>query len=425
MAEYWVGPSIRRRPVERWQGRGQSVPRVGPARSTPRRLSLRRAKAFIRLVDAKLHDVTVLGRYGAHLAVLALTFAIVVVGRTGPRLPLEPEQAPASALAPGEVTWQASVADPTVLDWRAAPLTYIAQRPAVARTEPLKYTVAEGDNPTLIAQRFGLQPATLIWANPLLEENPDLLSLGQELIIPPVDGVWYTVEPGDTIEKMAERFKVDVATIVGYAPNHLQPGQTLIIGQQVMVPSGQKPYVAPPPPPTPPPAPLIARAPAAPAPALPPAPAAAAPARAAAPAQPAAQPARAAPAASTNTNTGGPTGRFRWPLVGRITQNPSSYHMALDIAAPLGTPVRASDGGTVVYAGWDNTGYGYTIVIDHGNGYRTRYAHFSWYYPSHGDRVAANELIGKVGSTGRSTGPHLHFEVLRWGSRQNPYNYLP
>ncbi len=99
--------------------------------------------------------------------------------------------------------------------------------------------------------------------------------------------------------------------------------------------------------------------------------------------------------------------------------------MALDIANRLGTPVVASDGGRVVFAGWDNTGYGYSVVIDHGNGYRTRYAHFSYYYVNYGDYVNQGAVIGKVGSTGRSTGPHLHFEVLKNGWRVNPWNYLP
>jgi len=389
MAEYWVGPSIRRRPVERWTRGGPPVPRVGSARRAPRRLSARRARAFVRLADAKLHDVTFLARYGAHLVVLALTVAIAALSGVDLRLASNPISAPTSATAADQVVWQRSAAHPTALDWRAAPLTYIAERPALPRTDSIRYTVAEGDTPTMIAQRFGLQPATIIWANPELEKNPDLLSLGQELTIPAVDGVWYTVKAGDTVEKLAETFKVDAAAIVGYAPNRLVPGQGLVVGQQIMVPNGQKPFVAP--------APLPVQ-------------------------QPTRSQARARVDPSTFT---GASGTFRWPLAGRITQQPWKAHMALDIAAPLGTPVIASDAGVVVYAGWDNTGYGYTVVIDHGNGFRTRYAHFSWYYPDYGAKVQAGEVIGKVGSTGHSSGPHLHFEILKWGARQNPYNYLP
>lgn len=386
MAEYWVGPSIRRRPIERWTTGGGSIPQVGTTRRTPRRLSARRARAFVRLADAKLHDVTFLARYGAHLAVLVLTVAIAILSGIDLGWTASQRAAPAKEATDG-VVWQRSVARSTAFDWRAAPLTYIAERPAVPRTEPIKYTVAEGDTPTLIAQRFGLQPATIIWANSELEKNPDLLSLGQELVIPAVDGVWHTVKAGDTIEKLAETFKVDAAAIVGYAPNMLATGQALVVGQQVMVPNGQKPFVAP--------APL-----------------------------PVQQPTKARPRVDASTFSGA-KGAFRWPLAGRITQQPWKAHMALDIAAPMGTPVIASDAGVVVYAGWDNTGYGYTVVIDHGNGFRTRYAHFSWYYPDYGVTVEAGEVIGKVGSTGYSSGPHLHFEILKWGARQNPYNYLP
>lgn len=379
MAEYWVGPSIRRRPVGRW------TPRTGLARRAPRRLSARRVRAFIRLADAKLHDVTFLARYGAHLAVLALTVAVAALSAVDLQWTSRPTPVPTDA-GTDRVLWQRSAIRPTGLDWRAAPLTYIAERPALPRTEPINYTVAEGDTPTLIAQRFGLQPATIIWANPELEKNPDLLSLGQQLVIPAVDGVWYTVKAGDTIEKIAQTFKVEPAAIVNYAPNKLVPDQALVVGQQIMVPNGQKPFVAP--------APL-----------------------------PVQQP-RTRTRVDASSFTGA-SGAFRWPLGGRITQQPWKGHMALDIAAPLGTPVIASDAGVVVYAGWDNTGYGYTVVIDHGNGFRTRYAHFSWYYPDYGDTVEAGEVIGKVGSTGYSSGPHLHFEILKWGVRQNPYNYLP
>lgn len=396
MAEYWVGPSVRRRPVKRWTSSGEPIPRVGPARRTPRPLNLRRAKAVLRLAAARLRDITFLARYGAHFVVLALVLLATVVTEVDLRSALgQPAPATAPSTSP-DVAWQARPASPAALHWRAVPLTHVTERPAVARTEPIKYVVAEGDTPTLIAQRFGLQPATIVWANPELEENSALLSLGQELTIPPVDGVLYTVKAGDTIEKLAETFKVDSAAIINYEPNKLSPGQPLVVGQQIMVPNGQKPFVAP--------APL-----------------------------PVQQPTTTTSSSSSARQQAsvqpdqfsGASGNFQWPLAGRITQQPWNAHMALDIAAPMGTPVVASDSGVVVFAGWDNTGYGYSVVIDHGNGFKTRYAHFSWYYPSYGDTVQKNEVIGKVGSTGRSSGPHLHFEILKWGVRQNPYNYLP
>ena len=99
--------------------------------------------------------------------------------------------------------------------------------------------------------------------------------------------------------------------------------------------------------------------------------------------------------------------------------------MALDIANAFGTPIYAADAGVVIYAGWDNTGYGNMTLIDHGNGFRTRYAHQSAFKVSVGQQVSKGQLIGLMGSTGRSTGPHLHFEIIYNGVRQNPMRYLP
>jgi murein DD-endopeptidase MepM/ murein hydrolase activator NlpD len=114
-----------------------------------------------------------------------------------------------------------------------------------------------------------------------------------------------------------------------------------------------------------------------------------------------------------------------WPTVGRVTQGVSGWHTALDIANSTGTAISAADGGCIVYSGWDNTGYGYTILIDHGK-LRTRYAHMSRLYYSYGDCVNRGTVIGAMGSTGNSTGPHLHFEVIIEGyGRVNPYGYLP
>lgn len=99
------------------------------------------------------------------------------------------------------------------------------------------------------------------------------------------------------------------------------------------------------------------------------------------------------------------------------------YHPGIDLAAPTGTPIYATGTGVVVFAGWKN-GYGNFVEIDHGNGYVTRYAHASRLLVSVGDRISKNDEIAKVGSTGRSTGPHLHYEVLRDGKRQDPATYL-
>ncbi|MCB0229298.1 MAG: M23 family metallopeptidase, partial [Anaerolineae bacterium] len=111
---------------------------------------------------------------------------------------------------------------------------------------------------------------------------------------------------------------------------------------------------------------------------------------------------------------------FVWPAYGRITQGYYSYHPAIDIGAPLGTTAVAGDEGIVAVAGWSNVGYGNYVVIRHPDGYVTLYGHLSRIDVSQGDYVARGQQIGAVGSTGRSTGPHLHFEVSTGGRNYNP-----
>jgi murein DD-endopeptidase MepM/ murein hydrolase activator NlpD len=121
-----------------------------------------------------------------------------------------------------------------------------------------------------------------------------------------------------------------------------------------------------------------------------------------------------------------------WPVVGVITSDygwraigrRKEFHTGIDISASYGTPVSTSADGRVVYAGWLR-GYGYTVIIYHGYGFATLYAHLSSLSVSYGDRVVKAQIIGKVGNTGRSFGPHLHYEVIRYGMRQNPIAYLP
>ena len=130
----------------------------------------------------------------------------------------------------------------------------------------------------------------------------------------------------------------------------------------------------------------------------------------------------------------GNTGSLDWPLRGRLTsgfgyrRHPMwggrHLHSGIDIAAPHGEVIRAADGGAVIFAGWWD-GYGKAIVIDHGNNISTVYGHMSRLYMQAGNEVKKGQIIGLVGSTGYSTGPHLHFEVRIKGKPQNPRKYLP
>ncbi len=251
----------------------------------------------------------------------------------------------------------------------------------VARTEVITYIVRPGDTLWDIAAKFNLSQDSL-WANNDLA-SPDFLSIGDVLTIPPTDGLLYTVRPGDTLASIAQRYRAKVEDIIAYKPNGLHPGEEPRVGQQIMIPGGVKPI---------PPRRTVAL---------------------------------------TRVPRGAPkgTGRFVMPVSGILTQGFSAKHRAIDIAAPRGTPVYAADAGYVVFAGWHPWGYGYAVVIDHGNGFRTLYAHLSWYAPDVGDSVRRGELIGGVGSSygpgGYATGPHLHFELIQNGMKRNPCLFLP
>jgi murein DD-endopeptidase MepM/ murein hydrolase activator NlpD len=240
--------------------------------------------------------------------------------------------------------------------------------------------VEPGDTILGIAAKFGLSPETIAWSNSEVEDNPDFLSVGQELIILPVDGVYHQVGGGDTIEAIASTFKTDVAGIINHPLNNVDPENPIIQpGQWLVVPGGSKPFT---------PRTVIAYSGPIPA----------------------------------DASIG--SGVFGWPASGDISNGYYSYHPGLDIAAWVGAPVLAADSGYVVVAGWDNL-YGYHIILDHGNGFQTLYAHMQSYYVDVGVNVAKGDQIGEMGSTGNSTGPHLHFEVRHGTVQRNPYGFLP
>ena len=259
----------------------------------------------------------------------------------------------------------------------AVPFTTIPDRP---RTDIIIYEVQPGDTVFGIADKFGIKPESIMWANPVLEQNPDLLRIGDKLVILPVDGVYHKVKKGDTIAKIAKKYKVKPEAITQFAWNQLDsPDAVLTPGQYIIVPGGTKPYVAR--------TVSVYRGP-----------------------------------IPKNARKG--TGSFVWPASGYITQGFWHSHRAIDIGSGLGSPVVASDSGYVVFAGWDRSGYGNLVIIDHGNGYRTYYAHLSKIFVRVGDSVAQGQQIGAVGSTGRSTGPHLHFEIRYHNVQRNPLGFL-
>lgn len=260
---------------------------------------------------------------------------------------------------------------------QAQPHTIIPERP---RLEIVSYTIRAGDTVESIAAQFGLDPTTIMWANPPIEDAPDLLRIGQEVIILPIDGALHKVEEGDTLASIAETYEVEPDAIASCQYNELENGDgTVEPGMFLIVPGGEKPYV-----------PKVVTAYTGPVP----------------------EGARG-------------TGRFQWPVLGRITQGYWYGHRAIDVGVPTGSAVMATDGGFVSFAGWTDVGYGYLIVVDHGNGFATYYGHLSNIYVTEGQAVERGQVIGAAGNTGNSTGPHLHFEVRRYGAQQNPRAYLP
>lgn len=259
----------------------------------------------------------------------------------------------------------------------AQPRTIIPERP---RLDIITYTVQAGDTVQAIAEAFRLQPTTIMWANSAIEDAPDLLRIGQEVIILPIDGVYHKVAEGDTLASIAEKYKVTTDVITACEYNRLTaPDYAIEVGMYLIVPGGEKPYVP-----------------------------------------------------KVVTSYTGPvpegargTGAFQWPVLGRITQGYWYGHRALDIGASVGSAVLAADGGFVSFAGWTDMGYGYLVVIDHANGFVTYYGHLSNIYVYEGQPVERGQVIGASGNTGWSTGPHLHFELRYYGVPQNPRAYLP
>jgi murein DD-endopeptidase MepM/ murein hydrolase activator NlpD len=330
---------------------------------------------------------TSLVRVASHLVIVAVAVLVLWVSRVS--LPeWELLQAPGSTMqttqeAAGQVVASDNtVALPNNLVRAPVPFTLVPERP---RTDFIRYTVVAGDTLYDIAEKYHISADTLVWANGL-EENPDLLRLGQELVILPVNGVLHEVKQGDSLESIAKKYNAKVADITSFELNQLVAKNPVAnVGQKLVVPGGVKPM----------------------------------PAKPAAPAIPAAQMAQA----PANAPRGG--GRFIWPTSGSISQGFRRYHAAVDIASYIGAPVKSADAGYIAVAGWSNVGYGYHIIVDHGNGYQTLYAHLSKILVKAGQTVGAGQLIGNVGTTGNSTGPHLHFEVRLNGMGQNPFNFLP
>lgn len=247
------------------------------------------------------------------------------------------------------------------------------------RDKTIYYTIQPGDTISEIAEKFGVTTNTLLWENNLTAYH--LIRPGDKLTILPTSGIHHKVAKNETIAKIAKKYGVEAESIIEF--NKLASVDDIKVGERLLIPGGKKPYI---------------------------------------------QPAysfrsfSAAPSAPKVVATG----QMLWPSsCRRITQYFRWRHSGIDISCGYGKPIYASDSGKVIKAkgGW-NGGYGVVIEIDHGNGKKTLYAHLGQLYVKAGENVTKGQVIASEGSTGRSSGAHNHFEVSVGGSRKNPLYYV-
>ena len=276
----------------------------------------------------------------------------------------------------------------------ANPHTIVPDRP---RSEASEYVVEKGDSIFGIAKSFNLKPTTVLWANyDVLNDNPNELSVGNKLRIPATDGVFFKWKEGDTLQGVADKYKANIKDILTWPGNHLDLLNPIVkAGTYVMAPGGWRPT-------SPWLIPTMWKA---------------------------NSGASRGIQAGCATGAGGAvgTGYFVWPANNHYLSGNDYWegHLGIDIAAGEGANVYASDSGVVVYASSIGGGYGNMIMIDHGNGYTTLYAHLSAFLVHCGASVSQGQRIALAGSTGNSTGSHLHFEVRSGGAFINPWYVLP
>lgn len=279
-------------------------------------------------------------------------------------------------------------------------------QPTRTRTEVIKYIVETGDTLFGIAEQFGLKPETILWGNQfVLGDNPHNLRPDQELNILPVDGTYYRWQAGDGLNGVSKFFGVTPEEIINYPGNNLDPAligdyahPNIETGTWLIVPNGTREFVT-----------------------------------WSAPAIPRDNPSVAkvlGPGACGSVANGAVgIGAFIWPannhFLSGFDYSPSTNHSGIDIDGETGDAVYTADNGVVVYAGWNNWGYGNVVVVNHGNGWQTLYAHLSAYNVGCGQSVWQGTVIGAIGNTGNSSGSHLHYEMMYNGTKVNPWDYLP
>ncbi len=348
---------------------------------------------------------TQLQRYAGHLVLLLVAVLLLVGLRLGV-LAEEGQQDRGEDSGPGPretaVFFRERSEDKTQPgDLQAEPLPIISDKTLAPAPVPGTYqgkkpfhefdiyTVERGDTPSGIAYQFGIKTETLLGGNPKLSQESSLMQPGMDLIILPIDAVLHDVELGDTLESISAEYGIPVEDIIAYEPNNLEFPFRLYPDTQILVPGAvAEVFVWTPP--------------------------------------------------TLSTVRGGTsregsgvapaivgTGTFVFPVSSsNFTQRFWYGHPGIDVALSEGSGVFASDTGTVTFAGWNIYGYGNLVVINHGNGYETFYGHLSAINVFPGQIVYQGNVIGAVGNTGNSSGPHVHFEVRTNGNQDDPCWYL-
>lgn len=293
-----------------------------------------------------------------------------------------------------------------------------AGKTARTRTEIEEYVVEGGDTAGTIAAKFDLRMQTLLDANDI--DDPDLIKPGDTLKILPIDGVKHTWKKKDTLKKVAKRYGADIEDILDF--NKLDSIDDIEVGQVLIVPDGRVPEPKPEPVVTPTFTDVAAVTPAL-QPVQPTVPETTVDTTAVeATPEPVNDEAAAVAEAVGSNDVSAASGNLIWPTItDRISQQYGYGHTGLDIDGEFGDPIYAADNGTVVSAGWAGA-YGNMVVVDHGNGVVTRYAHLQSLGVSAGQAVSQGAFLGEEGSTGNSSGSHLHYEVVVDGRFVNPYS---
>ena len=292
--------------------------------------------------------------------------------------------ATAAAQQPAEAAESGEVASAAINDPASRIREYLGLHAGAQLPVSFSYEVQTGDTASSIAERFGLQEATVLFNNFDIYDANHLV-VGQQVKLPPVDGLVYVVQPGDTLDALIENFQASMDATLSYPANGIASPDQIQVGQRLLLVHGS-----------------------------------------ASVATPVASGSSGGPAAATWTE---PT--FMWPLgfdeisdpFGTYRPNSFGYHTGVDFVAAVGTIVGSTAAGQVTVATWDPS-YGNWVEIDHGGGFRSRYAHLNEIFVREGEWVDANTFIGTVGNTGNSSGAHLHFEIIVNGQAVNPLAWL-